>query len=334
MKPPKEPPKKAPASKLVVWVTQLFGKPARYVTVPILVTAVLSAGCYYLWQKVRDQVIAAPEYQVTRNSIELTDVPPWIHSNISDEVLNQMSMNGPLSLLDDQLAERLAEGFSLHPWIRRVVRVEKRFPARVIVLVEYRQPVCMVEVPTTGGDLADTEDAGFAPGDPRSARVGGLYPVDGEGVLLPSADFSPAQARRYPRLSEIHSLPIGPVGANWGDPRVTGAAEVAAIIREDWEKLQLHRMIASEQPQAGGSSEDYEFTIIARDGTRIVWGQRPSSHLGGEVAATEKLERLRQHVSHGPPDPNRAALEIDIRDPKGVSTGARVARKAAPSPAK
>lgn len=328
MKPPK-PPAKKETSHSSDWLRLPFAKNVRWVTVPLLAIAALSLACYVVWQRVREHVVAGPEYQVTRQSIVLRDVPPWIHSNISSEVLDQMSMNGPVSLLDDQLSERIAKAFSLHPWVRRVIRVEKQFPAKVLVQVEFRRPVCMVEVPWTGDELADQHDPSYAPGDVRATDGGGLYPVDVDGVLLPTADFSPAQARRYPRLSDIHTLPIGPVGANWGDARVTGAAEIAALLFDDWERLRLHRIVPSEHPVSGGSSDDYSFQLVTRDGTRVIWGQRPNSTYPGEVAASEKLQRLRDHLSPLPPEARPAptgSLEIDIRSPSGVTSGAHVAR--------
>lgn len=49
-------------------------------------------------------------------------MPSWIHSDVAGEVLDQMSLNGPISVLDDGLSERIAKAFSLHPWVRKVVR--------------------------------------------------------------------------------------------------------------------------------------------------------------------------------------------------------------------
>jgi hypothetical protein len=328
MKAPKAPSKKQSDPGWPAWIRWLLVGSGRYITFPALVAVALALVCYVAWQRVRERVVAGPQYQVTRESIKLLNIPPWIHSRVSDEVLDQMSLEGSVSLLDDRLAERIAKSFSLHPWIKRVIRVEKRFPAQVLVEVEFRRPVCMVEVPLTGDELADPEDPTFAPGDVRTKAAGGLYPVDEHGVLLPTPDFSPAQARRYPRLSDIHTLPMGPVGASWGDPRVAGAAEIAAVIVDDWERLRLHRIVPSEQPQSGGSSEDFTFEFVTRDGTRVLWGQRPSSTFPGEVSAAEKLRRLRDHLSQAPAEgrPRTEPLEIDIRYPSGVTASARVAK--------
>ena len=71
-----------------------------------------------------------------------------------------------MSILDDELVQKIQTAFSLHPWVANVTHVTKRHPAHVDVELEYRKPVAMVEVHENGSD--------------------GLYPVDTDGVLLPS----------------------------------------------------------------------------------------------------------------------------------------------------
>lgn len=324
MKPPKEPPKPAKKSSKLAPIARLFTGPAQWLAIPVVVALALWAVGAVLWRQTREHVLSGPEYRLTSESIALSPAPRWIHTNIADDVLQQMTISGPASLLDDDLAERLAKAFELHPWIAKVNRVEKRYPARVEVSVEYRRPVLMVEVPLAPDEVADPEEANSVPGDARPTRVGGLYPVDAHAVLLPTADFSKVEAANYPRLSDIHTLPLGPVGTPWGDARVSGAAEIAALLFDDWERLRLHRIVPSEQPQAGGSSDDYSYELMSRDGARIKWGQRPSSQLAGEATAREKLDRLRQFLASGNKAGSRP-LEIDLRGPQGAATPPRTA---------
>ena len=150
----------------------------------------------------------------------MTPLPPWIHTDLKAEVLRDASLDGPLSLLDKELTVRVAHAFALHPWVAKVQRVSKRSPAGVQVDLDYRRPVAMVEVPGPA-----------------------LLPVDGEGVLLPTADFSPQDARQYPRIAEIKTSPLGPVGTRWGDTHVTGGARIAAALLDDWQALKLHQVV-------------------------------------------------------------------------------------------
>lgn len=327
MKSPPQPPKRPAKKGLAPPIVGLLLAPgARWVTIPVVVTALIAAGCYLRWQKMRDKIVADPTYRVTRESIEMTPLPPWIHTDIAEEVLRGLQLNTVASLVDDGLSEHLAKAFELHPWIARVIRVEKQYPAHVVVQVEYRRPVAMVEVPLADGELP-LDQAPMTPADEQAGHALGVYPVDVTGVLLPTADFSRAEARHYPRLASIHSLPVGSVGTQWGDPRVTGGAEIAAILLADWEKLHLQQIIPSEQPQSGGSSDDYSYEILARDGTRILWGQRPTSQFGSEVSAAEKVERMRNHLTHADEaGTDTSPMELDIRYSQGVHATRRTAR--------
>src|SRR4029079_16323895 len=102
--------------------------------------------------------------------------PAWIRTDIKNEVLREASFTGPLSLLDGELTIRVASAFATHPWIASVQRVSKHFPSGLDVEVAYRRPVAMVEV------------------------TDGALPVDAEGVVLPTTDFKPGEADRYPRI--------------------------------------------------------------------------------------------------------------------------------------
>ena len=98
--------------------------------------------------------------------------------------------------------EQVAQAFALHPWVKRVVRVEKRFPAQVTVELEYRRPVMVVKI-----EAPDEQ---------------GLLFLDEESVLLPSADFAPSQARNYLRIGAAGETPTSVYGTPWGSERIAG----------------------------------------------------------------------------------------------------------------
>jgi len=160
--------------------------------------------------------------------------------------------------------------------VAKVERVQKFHPARVRVDLVYRRPVCMVEL---GGEL---------------------IPVDAEGVVLPSADFTPVEASRYVRLKGVDSRPLGPPGTRWGDPRVAGGAEIAVALGDLPEGLRPVQVVAAASSAAAGLREIALFDLVARDGTRIRWGWAPSRHAPGEPAVATKLARLKQYLAeHG-----------------------------------
>jgi hypothetical protein len=239
----------------------------------VLVTAGVSYG---VWKQVRSHVLASEQYQVIPAEIAITPPPPWIRSDIKSEVVREASFDGPLSLLDTKLTVRVASAFAAHPWIAHVERVSKHFPSGLEVEVAYRRPVAVVEVPD------------------------GALPVDVEGVVLPTADFRPGEADRYPRIGEIHTAPAGLVGSTWGDTAVSGAAQVAAAFGEDWRGLGLFRITPAGRRPGGRGGVEHAFAVFTRGGTRIDWGLAPGTSAAGEPPATEKIAQLKKYAAaHG-----------------------------------
>jgi hypothetical protein len=153
-----------------------------------------------------------------------------------------------------------------------------------------------------------------------------LYPVDAEAVLLPSIDFSPIEARRYPRLAGVEPVTTSPVGTRWRDARVSGAAEIAVLLLDDWNEWNLQRIV----PTVANSNGDPGFELYTKPGTRIIWGRAPSNvpsnSSGREVSAVEKVARLKKYFAqnsslegtHGPQD-------LDLRPAKDVIAAPRTA---------
>lgn len=278
-------------TQLAHLVVRLFTQ-GRWLVVAALVLGVLGVVWSLAWQRVRDRVLADGSYQVSARDIQLTPLPPWIHTDIKTEVLRDASLDGKLNLLDDELTKRLANAFSLHPWIAKVHRVSKHHPARVEVELTYRQPVAMVEV------------------------SGGLLPVDGDGVLLPSEDFSPNEAKKYPRVARIESLPSGSVGFVWGDTHVVGAAHIARVIGDRWHKLRLYRILAPQRVGAASDVDAYTFELATHAGTRVIWGRPPGNEPTGEPSALEKIAVLEQLAqSTGSLDSAAGTRTLDLRSP-------------------
>src|SRR5437870_4584631 len=97
-------------------------------------------GAIYCWQRWGAVATQSPDYLVTPEKISVTPPPAWIHTDVKAEVVRTAGLSR-LSLRDKQLVEHVAHAFALHPWVAKVVRVEKQFPAKVAVELLYRQPV-------------------------------------------------------------------------------------------------------------------------------------------------------------------------------------------------
>jgi hypothetical protein len=284
-------------SALSVWAAFVGRLVRGPVGATVFMAGLLVGGWYLTWHVVGAGVLHSDRYLLRLESLEITPLPEWIHTDLRGEVFRSLAFEEPLSIMDDHLAKRIADGFALHPWVAKVRKVTKLHPARVKVDLEYRRPVCMVEVP------------------------GGLLPVDAESAWLRSEDFSPIEASQYPRLTGLDSMPVGSVGTKWGDGRVVGGAEVAAALLPVWAELQLARIVPSGRPQAG---PHYSFDLYTRGGTRILWGLAPGADVTGDVPTAEKIERLRKYrAAHGTLD---GPHQLDLRSLRGLEILPAVAR--------
>lgn len=306
--------KKEPSSSGPMWLGSLFkwllgaGRP---VFVVLVVFGVLCGGGYVAWVKLKPRILNLPEYRVGPEQIEMTPLPPWIHTDIRAEVFRSPTLDGALSLMDDDLTERLAKAFAQHPWVAKVESVVKQFPALVKVSLVYRRPVCMIEVLDTSRPLNN-----------------GLYPVNEEGVVLPSThdDFSPLEAGRYPRFVRIDRMPVVATGGRWVDLRVVGAAQIAAALGPAWERMKLNHIetlpvdpaanaAGKAASDSGRRSQEPFFVLFTQIGSRIVWGYAPGANMLGELPVAEKVARLEKYLADHDTldDPPGKRQELDVR---------------------
>src|SRR5437763_10504006 len=157
----------------------LLRRQNRGLVLTSIVVAVAIGGSLYAWNRWGRAVSESPEYIVTAQQIAVTPQPAWIHSNVKAEALRGATISR-LDLRSRQLVEQVAHAFSLHPWVAKVVRVEKRYPAGVQVDLQYRRPALVVKLV-----LPDEKNLLF---------------LDEQSVLLPSGDFAPSQAKDYLRI--------------------------------------------------------------------------------------------------------------------------------------
>lgn len=262
----------------------------------LLLIAVFVGGACWAYVLLRPRIFGSSEYSIGPEQVEITPPPAWIHTDIRAAVFRSPALDGPQSLTDPDLVPRIAGAFAAHPWVAKVGRVSKHYPALVKVELVYRKPVCMIKVPR------------------------GWLPVDAEGVLLPSEDFTPTEATtRYLAVREVEREPTGPVGSRWTDARVLGGAEIAAAIGEDWAKMQLESIVpqAEEAGAAPGRLSEPVFWLTTRTwgGSRIRWGYAPGAGAAGELPAAEKVARLKRYFAdHDTFDgPQNTRQELDVR---------------------
>ena len=67
------------------------------------------------WLKLKPRILGSPEYRVGPEQVEITPQPRWIHSDVREEVFRRPALDGPLSLMDDDLVERIDNGLRAAP---------------------------------------------------------------------------------------------------------------------------------------------------------------------------------------------------------------------------
>jgi hypothetical protein len=285
--PEEAPPKPTLAAKAGKAVLKTFFRPKRLLLFALI--PIFGAIAPLVWKNWPD-LDERDVYRVKAAEIRITAAPRPVPSNLVERAVGTAALDNEFSLLDATLLPRLNEAFAKEPWVRRVVQLRKGLPAHVEVDLEYRKPVAMIDVKQ------------------------GVYPVDEEGVLLPPADFSAAEIRRYPLVTGISSVPSGAPGTPWGETTVLGAAKVAAALAADWDSLGLTSIQAPPPLSANVALDDLTFELKARNGSTVVWGRPPGTGHPGELTVEQKLGRLKHYIANfGPLDAPGPAFEIDIR---------------------
>lgn len=273
----------------------------------LAVAAVLAVGMLLIPVVVRSlpELSGRTEYLVGPEQVSITAPPRWIPPDLTQQVFERAGLAARESLQDPTLSERMAAAFHTHPWIEKVISVRKSFPTRIVVDLVYREPVAMVR------------------------GVDGHYPVDRRGVLLPARDFSDSDVERFPIIEGVASVPMGNLGESWGDPAVTGAAELAAVLnrqspqgRSHWQELELSSILVPRRVALTENADDLQYELRTAGGSQILWGRGPDSKHPGELTVAQKIQRLTdfREAYHGFDD-QHGPWQIDIRPWQGIQRG-------------
>jgi len=271
------------------------------VSTAFVIAAAIGAAIY-AWQRWGHSVAESPEYFVTAQQIEVTPQPAWIHSNVKAEALRSASISR-LDLRSRQLVEQVAHAFALHPWVAKVIRVEKHYPAQVKVELQYRRPVLVVKL-----DLPDQKNLLF---------------LDEQSVLLPSGDFAPSQAKDYLRIMAGGETPASIYGMPWGSERLAGAARLAAAWGDRWQPLGLYWIVAQ---RAASAKLVYELRT-QNDQVRVIWGSSVAGESSAEPSAEQKIAALEHYVQDkGRLDRSDGSAVIDLRELAGQAAAKTAGR--------
>ena len=283
-----EPVSTAPSKKRLHPLADRFFRPLRLAKFACLVG--LSVMVPYLIQRL-PQLATRPEYRLETRRIRVVPAPERpVPADLLEQIRRQNHLPRELSLLDPKLCQTLAGAFAKHPWVARVVSVKQSFPADVVVEVEFRRAVAMVQV------------------------KGGRMPIDGTGTILPSEDFAVSDVIRFPTIRLAGTANMARDQGRITEPGLIGAARVAELLATKWSQLELDAIELPRSRDASVDAGDILLQLHAKSGSTIIWGRAPGTDHPGELTAGQKVARLEKYVTEfGGFDRPNGPYEIDIR---------------------
>ena len=273
-----------PAGPLRSALSALVRAPAVLALIWPMALVVIS---YVAWQQYGRYRVAAKFQSLDRASLDVTPPPPHVRSDVVANVYADTGLE-KISVLDPDAAAKIATAFALHPWVDQVSGVRKMPGGGVKVYIDYRHVAAMVRV--------------FKP---NSGRQAFFFPVDREGRLLPTEDFSSVQTGDYVHIDMPGAYSTAAVGARFGDVRVEAAAALAGLIANDFRAMRIEAIEAAVAAGPDGrpipgigadSTGDRLPQLMLRmtDGRRLHWGSPPGREVRGEADASAKLQYLQQ----------------------------------------
>ena len=242
--------------------------------------ALLLAG-YLGWRFYGAKALDTTYYALKKENIHISDPPSWLRSDVISEVFEQSGLER-MSLLDDQTSAVIAKAFDSHPWIKKTHRVHRMAGGQIMINAEFRQPVAMVHCQAETNNSTGTMDQES------------FLPVDSEGILLPTKDFSQDDIPNYMLIyaQNIRASEYPRVGMVLADPQITEAILLCRFLgplrAQGLSKLSSVYVYPS---TAAGKSR-WRLELTTKGGPRIMWGSAPTRESNTEPTANTKLKRL------------------------------------------
>jgi hypothetical protein len=254
-------------------------------------------GWFYYGADHLDQAL----YALRAENMQTTPQPNWIKSNVADEVFTNGRLDR-ISLLDPRANAAIAQAFETHNWVKSVTRVTKSVGGSVVVDVIYRQPAAMVYYEKETVDPATRE---------VTEASQGFFPIDEEGTVLPTQDFTSDDVWNYFMIMAENARPAGDVGMPYGDARVTAALALCDYLRPYRDEYRLQKIFVRHDNATTGPSP-WLLSIVTRDNREIVWGHAPQAESMGESLAEQKLGRVLAWLKQ-PEASSAASNRLDVR---------------------
>jgi hypothetical protein len=267
-----------------MWETMFKTIPKAAILSMVGPMALLLAG-YLGWRFYGAKALDTTYYAIKQENIHISDRPGWLRNEIVSDVVAevyQTSGLGRMSLLDDQTSAVIAKAFDSHPWIKKTHRVHSMAGGQIMISAEFRQPLAMVHCePETDRQTGALSQESF-------------LPIDGEGVLLPTKDFSQDDIPNFILIyaQNIRASEYPHVGMILADPQIQEAILLCRFLGPLRAQglSKLSSVYVYPNPDSG--KPRWKLEITTRGGPRVMWGSAPTRELPGEPMANTKLKRL------------------------------------------
>lgn len=244
-------------------------RPSFLAGAALLIGAIVVAPHIYRLSK---QLSRQPIYLVEGGEVRISKPHRWVSRDFFKAAIDRGGLDTPLSVADSTLVSKLQAGLEGDPWIESVDKIQVSLKSGVEVFVTYRTPTLMVQT------------------------LDGLYPVDANGVVLPSQDFAVGDKSGFPLLRLFDGKAPAGIGVRWRDARVVSAARIAGElspvddVNNLWTRCQLVDIRPSEV-------DEKSFEMYSKGGSRIVWGRVGDASRDVEPTDEQKAGKLEQILS-------------------------------------
>ena len=116
-----------------------------------------------------------------------------------------------------------------------------------------------------------------------------FFPVDGEGVLLPTSEFAQAETRQYIHIEVPDAYSTNAIGTPLWRSSGRGSGPVGRILAPYREQAQIRSIGVHGDPR---QTEIPQLELTRHDGGKWYWGSPPGAELPGEHTVQMKLRRM------------------------------------------
>lgn len=178
-------------------------------------------------------------------------------------------VDGPKTLLDEDLVGRVGRSLEKNPWVRRVISVDRVFPDSIRVRYEVRQPQLAVWLPQ------------------------GYVLVDADKVRLPGQYSDLPVALELPVVGGVRGE-APEAGKVWKNKTLDACREMARLCRD------VPVLAALRVDRVEMLSRSENMVLQTQSGCNLYWGKAPAMAGAGELPIEEKIGHLRRVLSHYP----------------------------------